>query len=236
MPPARAWIALAALSLAAARVEAQSPVQHQDQFWPEADYYQKLTDRTRLFVLASYSFGGDAGQQDQQYGINYDVNVKRPTFFRDTLGAEALDDDRRQWLQLRFGYRYFETIESPEVTVQNRLLAELTIRGGVMGLLTADRNGFDWRWTNGVWSTRYRNRLDFQRPLTAGHYTFTPYSNVEVYYVLGRSGFNAVKWEFGAELPVAAHFTAIPYFGIQNTWGSSPVYTDAFGLTVVASF
>ena len=42
--------------------------------------------------------------------------------------------------------------------------------------------------------------------------------------------------EIPPQLPVLPHLTVIPYYGILNVWQSSPIDTQAFGLTLAASF
>ena len=222
--------------LCAATLAAQSGTPQQDQFWPELDYFQSLTDHSRLFATAQWSLNGLPGQQDEQYGISLDIMLRPRRLIANLLGAKALEDDRRETAQLRLGYKYAQTIQTDEPTITNRLFAEFTARGRLGSVLFADRNGFDWRWVSGVYSTRYRNRVEAQRPVPVGSYKFTPYSNCEWAYVLERSGWNSVKCEFGAQFPVLPHLTVSPYYGILNVWQSSPLDTRAFGLTLTASF
>jgi hypothetical protein len=220
--------------LCAATLAAQTP--QQDQFWPELDYFQSLTAHTRLFVTAQWSLNGIPGQQDEQYGVSFDVMFRRPNFLPHVLGAKALDEDRGETVQLRLGYKWSQTIQTDDPSTTNRLFTEVTTRARIGSVLMADRNGFDWRWVSGGYSTRYRNRVEAQRPVKIDSYQLTPYSNCEWAYVLGRSGWSSVKCEFGAQFPVLPHLTVIPYYGILNVWQSNPLETQAFGLTLAASF
>jgi len=228
--------ALCVTLLCAAPLAAQSGTPQQTQFWPEIDYFQRLNEYARLFASAQWSLQGLPGQQDEQYGLSFDFTYLRRFIPATLLGAHALEDDRREWAQLRVGYRYNETINVDTATITNRILTELTTRGNIRKVFVADRNGFDWRWIDGVYSTRYRNRVDAQIASSLWGYRLTPYSNCEWAYVLGRSGWSSVKCELGAELPVLVHVSVLPYFGILNTWQGNRVNTDAFGLTIVASF
>jgi len=234
MRRAHGAMAIGVTMLCATTLPAQTP--QQDQFWPELDYFQALTAQTRLFINAQWSLNGLPGQQDEQYGISLDVMLRRPKFLPHVLGAKALEDDRGETVQLRLGYKWAQTIQTDEPSTTNRLFTELTTRARIGSVLMADRNGFDWRWVSGVYSTRYRNRVEAQRPVTIDAYQLTPYANCEWAYVLGRSGWSSVKCEFGAQFPVLPHLTVIPYYGFLNVWQSSAIDTQAFGLTLAASF
>jgi hypothetical protein len=234
MRSARGPMLLCVMMLCAAPLAAQTP--QQDQFWPELDYYQRFSDHTRLFASAQWSLNGLPGQQDQQYAVAMDLFFAKRFLLADPRGAQALQEDRREWTQLRLGYKYAQALSTDSSSVTNRLFAEITFRDELWGFFAADRNGYDWRWVNGTYSNRYRNRLDLQHPASLSHYHFTPYSNCEWVYVVGRSGWNSVKCEIGAQLPVLPHVTTIPYFGLVNVWQGNPLYTRAFGLTLVASF
>lgn len=206
------------------------------QFWPEVDYYQQLSGRSRLFFQALAAVGSDSIGENAQLGINYDFSIKQRFSLDRLVGAQSLADDRQQWMQVRLGYRYSETIDPTQRAFQNRILVELTLRHTVWGLAGADRNGFDFRWTNGVYSTRYRNRLMVERPVKTGAYEWTPYGNVEGAYLLASDRWSYVKVEAGVQLPVRRHLTVELYGAWQNGWTGQPDQISALGLTLVTSF
>ena len=225
-------IAVASLALAVSAGEAQSITQ----FWPEVDYFQQLAGQSRLMLQALGAVGSDSVGEDQQYGINVDFSFRRRDFVERLLGAQSLADDRQQPLQLRLGYRYAETIGKSGLSAQNRLIAELTFRRLLWGITTGDRNGFDFRWTNGEYSTRYRNRIMLERPIMTRGYEWTPYSDAEWAYTFSNDRWAYVKYEAGVQLPILKHFTAEVYGGLQNSWTNQPDQIYAFGLTLVASY
>lgn len=222
--------ALAALTARAGAAQAVT------QFWPEVDYYQELADHSRLFFQAMGAFGSDSVGDDKQLGANFDFSVQSKHRFARLLGARVLEEDRTQPLQFRLGYRYAETTDKSGLSVQNRLLFEVTFRQTWLGVVTADRNGFDFRWTNGVYSTRYRNRLQLERTVAIHDYDLTPYANAEVAYQFSDARWSYVKYEAGLQLPVLRHFTAEAYWGYQISWTSSPSPISAVGLTLVFSY
>jgi len=116
------------------------------------------------------------------------------------------------------------------------LLVELTFRRNLWELFGADRNGIDFRWTNGEYSTRYRNRLMVERPVTTRGYEWTPYGDVEVAYVFTSNRWSSVKYEAGVQLPILRHWSVEVYGAVQDNWTSQPDKINALGLTLVASF
>lgn len=207
-----------------------------DEFWPEVDIYYKLSDYARLYAIATYTFAEDDTQDNEQYGLNVDVFVKPVRALQRLRGADALAADRKRRLQLRLGYRYANDFNSPTPSVVNRLLAELTARMVTKHFSLADRNGIDARWKEGVYSSRYRNRIYLEVPANLKHYAFTPYADVEWTYVITDDEWNNVRYEAGAQLPVVSHFTVEAYFGWQTYWESTPSYTRGPGMNLVFSF
>ena len=99
-----------------------------------------------------------------------------------------------------------------------------------------DRNRFEFRWVNGAYSTRYRNRILVERPVKTRGYEWTPYGDAEVAYTLSNDRWSYVKYEVGMQLPVLKHFTAEIYGGLQNSWTSESSRIYAFGITLVVSY
>ena len=236
--PRRILVALATVLLLGAHgVAAQTGGnEDQKQFWPEVDYFQHLSEHTRLFTQVLASTGANNQFDNAQFGINFDTFLRPRPVLAYIKGAESLIQDRTQPALLRLGYRYSESLNSSGKDISNRLLAELSVRRNLWGGSLADRNSFDWRWTNGVWSTRYRNRVYYERPIEVRKYEFTPYADAEWYYTIQDDAWTAVKYEAGVQLPVRSHFTTEVYLGLQNSWGASPSSTVGFGLTLVFSY
>jgi hypothetical protein len=235
---ARAVTALGVVLAFAARAIAQTapPADDQKQFWPELDLYQGLSPHSRLFGEALYTLGANDLSDHAQYDVDLDLFLKPRDLLADLRrGARSLVEERTEGLQLRVGYQYAQSIQAAGGYVQNLILAEATIRRTAWGILAADRNGFDWRWTNGEWSTRYRNRLQLQRSFRVRDYEITPYVNAQIYYTITSSEWSGVGYEAGVQFPVLRRFTVEPYFALQNSWGGSPSSTLAFGLKLVLS-
>jgi hypothetical protein len=98
-------VAATALSCGALPATAETSTQ----FWPEIDGYFRLTDRTRLFLMATASraeqapgHSGRASRQDMQLGAHLDVTLS-PVFRTDLAKG---DWQRNRYLWMRIGYRY----------------------------------------------------------------------------------------------------------------------------------
>lgn len=206
------------------------------QYWPEVDLYQGITDNIRVMEQGSAVVGTDGVPVSKNLGVNLDLSVKPNPFRTYILGAPSLVEDRARLLTLRIGYRYNETSPDIGVAVQDRLLVELTTRGHLFGLVTSDRNGFDWRWTNGVYSTRYRNRFQVERPIEWGSYELTPYVSAEVFYLLSSREWNQLRYRAGLQLPIVDHTTLEVYGGYNDTWNPNPGKIYGLGFKLIISF
>jgi hypothetical protein len=190
---------------------------------------ERINQNIRLMEQGSAALGTDGVPLSQQLGFNLDLSLDPHPFRSYVLGAPTLVEDRNQLLTLRLGYRYSES--GPDVTpekIQNRLLAELTARWNLWGFVTSDRNGLDWRWINGVYSTRYRNRFQVERPVDINAYELTPYVNAEVFYLLSSGEWNQIRYRAGVQLPVVDHVTIDIYGGLNHVWQPNP--SDVYGL------
>jgi hypothetical protein len=219
---------LAVLALCARDVAAQETV---EQFWPEVEVFYKTGAHTRVYGLANRTFSSDNLQDDQQYGLNLDVFIKR--VLHPVVDTRELD--RGQPLMLRVGYRYDVDYNVPEPPVTNRILIELAVRWTFKRVTLADRSGIDFRWTDGKYSSRYRNRLRLEVPLTLGQYKPAPYASAEWYYAIQAGEWTKVKYEVGAHLPIARHVATEPYAGWEIHWDRAR-NVRALGLRLILSW
>ena len=85
-----------------------------------------------------------------------------------SLWDKVIDDpdrDKHHLLVLAANYEYSWTDKSGTVTKENRLTLDATLRYvfGNSRILVSDRNRSEFRWVNGAYRFRYRNRLRFER-------------------------------------------------------------------------
>jgi opacity protein-like surface antigen len=223
-----------ALVVAAASPAASAAEDTQKQLWPELDVFYKLGPNTRLYGIAKYTLT-DGDGDNQQYGINLDFYPKRTPFYRYMRGA-GLTEQLDKPVQLRMGYRYSEDFDATAPSVQNRLLLELSGRVRRHTLRLEDRSGVDFRWTDGAYSSRYRNRFLVAVNTRLGQYHFTPYVDAEWYYSITNGYWTSVKYEGAVELPVAEHMSVVPNIGWQTFWHSSAPTTAGVGIKLALSY
>ena len=204
--------------------------------WPELDLYYQTGQQTRLYGIATYTFSPDSAVVDNaQYGINLDFFLKRVALFDHRPAVDALAFDRTQPIMLRAGYRYGTDLGTSDPVTQNRVLVELSGRVTRGAFTLADRNGFDFRWTDGVYSTRYRNRVWMEAVLTVHHYQPVPYADAEWFYSVQNAEWTKVRYEAGVHLPVGTLFAVEPYAAWEDYWDGSPDQRG-FGLNLVFSW
>ena len=204
-------------------------------FWPELDLYYQVATRLRLFGIATYTFGSDPLVDNAQYGVNLDFFAKHITIFKHRPAVDALAFDRTQPIVLRMGYRYATDLGTSDPSRQNRVIFEATgrINRGVFTL--ADRNGFDLRWTDGDYSTRYRNRVWVEAVVSLGGYKPVPYADAEWFYSIQNAEWTKVRYETGVHFPVADLFAIEPYIALEDYWDGAPDQRG-LGLNLVLSW
>jgi hypothetical protein len=101
--------------------------------------------------------------------------------FEAQIGAH-IDYSPNKHLSLRTGYRYGRSLEDDSYR-EHRLLTEQTLRKLLPGdFVLSDRNREDFRFLEGDFSFRYRNRLTIEREFELKKRTITPYVSGEVFY------------------------------------------------------
>jgi hypothetical protein len=234
---ARAVAGAAAAALAFAAVSARAGAS--DQFWPELDAYFVLSDRTRLFLLATGSVydppGGAGGTQfqDVQLGVHLDVTLA-PLVRSDLRKAEW---QRNRYLWMRIGYRYGRSLGSTEDSDpyrENRGIFELTGRSQPLaaGLELIGRFRWDARDVNDQYSNRYRLRLQVERAFDWDGRTVIPFANAETFYDTRFDTWNRQRYQLGAEFELNRSWRLEPSLYRQNDSRSQPSRVNALGLVL----
>ena len=204
-------------------------------FWPELDLYYQVASQLRLYGIATYTFGPAPLVDNAQYGANVDFFPKRHVFLGRFPFADALAFDRTQPLMLRVGYRYGTDLGTSDPSRQSRVLIEGTGRVSRGPFTIADRNGFDLRWTDGDYSTRYRNRVWAEAVVSLGTYQPVPYADAEWFYSIQNAEWTKVRYETGVHFPVADLFAIEPYIALEDYWDGAPDQRG-LGLNLVLSW
>jgi hypothetical protein len=226
----------AALSCAAVPAVADTSTQ----FWPELDAYFKLTERTRLCLMATASRAeqapgqsGGSSRQDMQVGAHLDVTLS--PLFRPDL-AEA-DWQRNRYLWMRIGYRYGRSLGSLDETNpyrEQRGIFELTSRTPPLagGLEYVGRFRWDARDVNDVDSNRYRLRLQVEKSFVYQGHAVVPFANAEIFYDTRYRDWIRERYQLGAEIGLHPSWRLEPALAYQSDSHATPGRIYALGLTL----
>ena len=142
------------------------------EFWPEADVYINIKPKVRLYLLGTVSKSIEDGELFNAQSYEAQVGVH-------------IDYIRSSHVILRTGYRYGRAVgDNDNGFREHRLITEQTLRKLLPGdFLLSDRNREDFRFINGDFSFRYRNRVTIERELPVlKSRTITPYISGEIFY------------------------------------------------------
>lgn len=189
-----------------------------DQFLPEVNFYSKLSSSTRIQLQAKQTReGGEPVQAEVGPSIDFYL---RPLIRLAKVTKFDLDDAKSRPLVLSIGYRYLGG--NGEVPT-NRLMPVATSRFPVSTrVVLTTRNRFDLDWKGGVFTWRYRNRLQVEGPVAIGSYHLTPYASVEAFYQSQYGKWSETAIYAGCILPIRKHVQLDPYYERQNQTGKRP--------------
>jgi Protein of unknown function (DUF2490) len=202
----------------------------EEQFWPEADVFYSFNRSMRLTLLASLTKDQDVSYRDAEMGANLDIYVPRfqPVLFRRLVRE---DDSRMQRIQFRVGYRYNHSVNSRPSTTEERTFMDGTLRWAVpANILMSDRNRFEFRIVNGVYSWRYRNQVKGEKDFNAWHHPFTGYVSSEVFWDSRFNKWNRIRFTGGLVFPFKKKWELEPYYSRQITTTAQPRNTNGIGL------
>ncbi len=203
-----------------------------DQVWPEADVYIKTSASTDLYFYASGTRSEEAGRTDAQVGGAIDFYLAPLLGDR---GYRLTDLARDRLLNIRIGYFYDTTPkEIKNAYHANTPFIEMTPRYYLpWKLLATDRNRGDFRFQNGVFFPRYRNRLKLMRIFDFGKRAISPYGSAEAWYDVRYNCFYRLRYEGGAEFEFSKWFVVDTYIVRQQDSEPKFKHLNALGLTAV---
>lgn len=222
--PLKALLLLLALIIPAPAQDSDS----NSEFWPEFDFFIKLNEKSRIFVLYTATKQENLGTYaDGQSGIHVDFYAVSP--FRTRI-VDYLDQSRSKMLMVRAGYLVSRPKNNSGTATEHMATGEATARAHLpAGLLLGDRNRIDFRWVGGEPRHRYRNRLKIERTLEIGWFHLTPYAHAELFYDFKPRDWSRLRYAIGAEWNITKRIIVEGYYLRQNTWASVPQFVNAVG-------
>ena len=208
-----------------------------NQVWPEIDVYINVKPKLRLFLLGTVSRSVEDGEA---------FNGKA---FEAQIGAH-IDYIPNQHVVLRTGYRFGTSVgDSDNPYKEHRFLTEQTLRKMLPGsLLLSDRNREDFRFIDGDFSFRYRNRVTIEREFHLfKKRTITPYVSGELFYDTRYSAWNRNRLTAGVQtslrrssllkmLMPKRQIILDLYYTRQNDSRSDTAHVNALGVALAFYF
>jgi hypothetical protein len=184
-----------------------------------------------------FSFLGTAELKDatnysyQQWivGGAFDYQWKRITHLEHLVN---INSDKESKVVAGLGFEYLWTDKEGNGTGEDRLVAVITPRHRPFGRwLLEDRNRLEFRWVDGDYSTRYRNRLTVERDLLVRNFRFTPYASAELFFNFASGTVDEGQYAAGIQVPVRRRFMVQAYYLYQHS-ESAPDNVNVFGITL----
>jgi hypothetical protein len=214
--------------LAATPVAGQAPATG-GALWASGEAHVQLRDNWRLAALGESKSGTDYTYQQWIAGAAVGLQLKRSP--RQHL--VDLDQDKAHRLVIGAGYEYLDTDEPGKRSWENRIAAEITPRARPPAdFLVTDRNRVEFRWVNGVYSSRYRNRLSVERASHLGGLRLTPYLSAEFFYDWARDSWNEEQYAAGIEWPFENVLKLSTYYLYQDCSTCRPRTLNVAGLSL----
>lgn len=144
-----------------------------------------------------------------------------------------IDDENEHLLVLGAGYEYLQTLQTNNTKRENRVIVQGTGRHHPgAGLLLTDRNRLEFRWVNGVYNFRYRNKLAVNRPFRIDKFRFTPYASGELFWDRNHHSWSQNEYSFGVQLPYRQRLMLDTFYLHQNCTTCSHQHANVLGLTL----
>lgn len=236
MKKGRIILVLVFLLLVGVDAGAQSSPDTQKEFWPEVQAFIELNPKFRIFLNASVSKSVEDGE------------ILKGNAYEGLVGAH-LDYVPNQHFFLRVGYRFIKSLEDIDPYEEHRIVVEQHLRKLLKGdILLSDRNREDFRFVNGDFSFRYRNRLTLEREFIVKNRSLTPYASGEIFYDSRFDVWNRNRYSVGMVVSIKRRHAPLKmlfpkrdvtldlYYMRQNDSRSSPAQVNGFGIAVGIHF
>ncbi len=199
------------------------------EFWPAVDAHFQLPGNYRLLGFVGLKKGEEFPYQQLDTGLGLGYQWKAIA----KSHLQNIDLDKEHAFLFGGGYEYLRTLQSGKVKYENRMTLEVTLGFRPLSrILVRDRNRVEFRWVNGVYSTRYRNQLSLEYDILIHKFRLTPYASVEVYYDGAKHSWNEEQYTTGLQWPYKRLLMLDVYYLRQNCATCNPAYLNVGGLTL----
>lgn len=209
-----------------------------NEFWPELDVFVKLSENSRLFLLASGTHIKEQGNSDGSVGVHLDLFTSPIFKKRLELTARRADVARNKFLQIRIGYLYTRSAKnnSDKFSEQTPTFEVSPRYYFPKKLLITNRARGDLRFLNGVFTPRFRERLKLERTFEFPRTALTPYVHAEAFYDWRYDVWHRFRYIVGAEWELNRRVVVEGYYVRQRDNRSSTRFLNAVGLSLQLYF
>ena len=189
----------------------------------------ELLPRTRLQAWGELQDGIDFSFQRWRTGFLLNRRLK-PILKQH---RQDIDAEKEHHLVFGAGYEYLHTIQNGSLKIENRIITQLTPNYLAPGdILITDRNRVEYRWVNGAYDVRYRNKLVVQHTFEFRNFQFAPYGSGELYYDRNHQSWNQNRYGGGVQFPYKKLLMVDTYLLHQNCTSCSQSSINMLGLTL----
>jgi hypothetical protein len=209
------------------------------EWWPEAQVFVGRTRLTRMFFNLAYARGKDvaAGTLALDAAAYLDISI-RPIGFGRRARFKQEDWARNRYLWARIGYDHVFKSEGGEpAPPEDRGIVSLWAKAPLpLGVWLEGRARADLRWIDGVYSTRYRLRVEATREFSVAGHPVLPYFNAEWFYDTRYDDWARVLYQVGPEVTVNRRLRFEVFLARQQDWLPSKSALNAFGVVAKCYF
>lgn len=187
--------------------------EHDAQLWPDVQVTFNLKSQWSVFFFGTMRLGREwSAITNEQIGIG---------------GTKRIN----QSFTTSLSYRHLHTEAIPGRHVnEDRVFADAIPRRKIGQKLTLiNRNRFEWRRVNGQVMYRYRNRVQFERPVDVREKRLTPYVALEAFYDTRFRSWSRFQIFTGTRVPLSKHVTLDGFYMHQWDSRATPGYIDVVG-------
>jgi hypothetical protein len=199
------------------------------EFWPAIDAHVEFAHDWRLLAFVGLKKGEEFAYQQLNAGAGFGYQWK--TISKPHL--ENIDPDKEHTFIFAGGYERLQTLQSGTPSDENRLALQ-AVAGfrPISRLFVSDRNRVEFRWVNGVYSTRYRNLLFGLYDIKIHEFRFSPYASAEAFYNGAVGSWNEEQYTVGVEWPYKRLLMLQTYYLRENCTTCNPAHLNVAGLTL----
>ncbi len=210
-------------------VLAQSPSDTNWEVWPSIKVNFDLQPKLRLQVFGETQNGEESPYIQLKTGAMLSYRMKRilTPHMRDNDGENEYN------LVVGIGYEFLHSTQDDNVKRENRLMIQATPRYLLpANILGQDRSRIEFRWVNGVYDVRYRNKLTISRTFRISRLRLGPYTSGELFYDRNHHSWNENQYAFGVQSSIGKLLTLDTFYLRQNCTTCSQDPLNVFGVTV----